>query len=144
VLSTSIALLPRPLKALGPLADQSYFDAWLPDPSSNLKQIVFYRSVLNKYANTKIGPVGPITLVGVTAAQILVQALQQAGPNLTRDGLTKALEKIHNWSGSPALNLTYSSGTHNGPEGAYIAEWANSGLKQGSNYIFPQGIGARD
>jgi branched-chain amino acid transport system substrate-binding protein len=137
VLSTSIALVPKLLKALGPLAEQTYFDAWLPDPSSNLKQIVFYRSVISKYANTKTAPVGPVTLVGVTAAQILVQALRQAGPNLSRDGLIKALEKIHNWSGSPALNLTFGSGKHNGPEGAYMAEWANGGLKQVSNYTFP-------
>lgn len=136
-LAVSVAADPNVLKLLGPAAEGLYFDAWLPDPAGHSAQAATYRAIIGKYGNATTAPAGPATEGGVAAAQVLVEGLRRAGRNLTRDGLVKALESLHNWNGGLAPNVTYSATKHSGPQGAYIAQNHNGAPTPLTGYFFP-------
>ena len=136
LLSTSVAADPTILKTL-PSGKSLYFDAWLPDPQAKTPQMATYRSILAKYAPT-MNVMDPSIEGGMAAAQVLVEGLKRAGRNLTRDGLAKAMEGIHNWNGGIAPNVTYGPAKHDGPEGAYMAQQNNGSLIPLGPYIYPK------
>jgi branched-chain amino acid transport system substrate-binding protein len=60
------------------------------------------------------------TLWGCGTAQLLVYALQKAGANLTRDGLMKTLEGLHQVDAAPVLTpISFSASNHVGEATMY-------------------------
>jgi ABC-type branched-subunit amino acid transport system substrate-binding protein len=60
------------------------------------------------------------TLWGCGTAQLLVYALQKAGPNLTREGLLRTLEGMHQVDAAPVLTpISFSSSNHVGESAMY-------------------------
>jgi branched-chain amino acid transport system substrate-binding protein len=57
---------------------------------------------------------GAHSRIGYAAAQLVVEGLQCAGPNLTREGFVAALEGIENWSGGLLPAISYSTSDHRG------------------------------
>jgi acyl-CoA hydrolase/ABC-type branched-subunit amino acid transport system substrate-binding protein len=57
---------------------------------------------------------GTHSRIGYAAAQLVVEGLQRAGPDLTRDGLVAALEGIEDWSGGLLPPISYSVADHRG------------------------------
>jgi branched-chain amino acid transport system substrate-binding protein len=57
---------------------------------------------------------GTHSRIGFAAAQLVVEGLQRAGPDLTRDGLVAALESIEDWSGGLLPPIGYSATDHRG------------------------------
>ncbi len=133
-LSTSVGGDPAVLKEIGAAGNGVYFSDWLPDWAS-AKATAGYRTILTKYGDPST--VGPSTEAGVVAAQFLVEGLKRAGKNLTRDGLVKALESLHNWSAGIAPPVSYSATRHDGPEGVYIAVANNGVLSSVAPYVYP-------
>jgi branched-chain amino acid transport system substrate-binding protein len=59
--------------------------------------------------------------IGYTAGQLVVLALQNAGPNLTADSFVKGMESIKDWHddfGSPAM--TFGPNKHQGSDESYL------------------------
>lgn len=72
------------------------------------------------------------TLWGCGTAQLLVYALKKAGPNLTRDGLLKTLEGMHNVDAAPVLTpISFSAANHVGESTMYQFTSAGKQLVSG-------------
>ena len=57
---------------------------------------------------------GTHSRIGYAAAQLVVEGLKRAGPDLTRESFLYALEDIHNWSGGLLPPITYTENDHRG------------------------------
>ena len=63
-------------------------------PDSDDPAVVAYRDILAKYGEPKKTPVGTFTIASFLFAQPFVEALDKAGPDLTREKFMTALEGI--------------------------------------------------
>lgn len=52
--------------------------------------------------------------IGYAAAQLIVEGLKRAGPDLTREGFIAALEGIEDWTGGLLPPIRYSATDHRG------------------------------
>jgi ABC-type branched-subunit amino acid transport system substrate-binding protein len=76
------------------------------------------------------------TLWGCGTAQLFVYALQKAGANLTRDGLVKTLEGMHQVDAAPVLTpISFSSSNHVGESTMY--QFTSSGKQLVSGGTMP-------
>ncbi len=137
MLSSSIAADPVLLALLGSAGDGIYFSAWLPDFNGKSAQAVAYRNVIRQYGDPVTAPIGAFTEAGVACAQVLVEGLRRAGPHPTRQALVKALETLHQWNGSLAPSLTYTSSSHVGEQGLYMAQARKGKLVPVTGYSYP-------
>jgi branched-chain amino acid transport system substrate-binding protein len=72
------------------------------------------------------------TLWGCGTAQLLVYALGKAGASLTRDGLLKTLEAMHNVDAAPVLTpISFSASNHVGESTMYQFTSSNKQLVSG-------------
>jgi len=58
--------------------------------------------------------VGPHSRIGYAAAQLVVEGLRRAGPDLTRAGLIAAIEGLKDWTGGLLPPISYSQADHRG------------------------------
>jgi branched-chain amino acid transport system substrate-binding protein len=81
---------------------------------TDFKTVALYRRELTKY----IPSAQPnfVSLEGFVDAMVLVEGLKRAGKELTRDGLIRGIESIHEFDVGlgPQLKLNYSSKAHKG------------------------------
>ncbi|HXM56562.1 MAG TPA: ABC transporter substrate-binding protein [Candidatus Dormibacteraeota bacterium] len=89
-------------------------------------------STIHKYApGTQIAME---TLWGCGTAQLLVYALQKAGPDLTRDGLVKTLEAMRQVDAAPVLTpISFSPSNHVGETSMYQFTSDNKQLVSGGS-----------
>ena len=57
---------------------------------------------------------GTHSRIGYAAAQLVVEGLQRAGPDLTREGFIAALEGLQDWTGGLLPPISYSATDHRG------------------------------
>jgi ABC-type branched-subunit amino acid transport system substrate-binding protein len=57
---------------------------------------------------------GTHSRIGYAAAQLVVEGLRRAGPELTREGLIAALEGLQDWTGGLLPPISYSATDHRG------------------------------
>jgi len=103
------------------LLDGMVSDAYIP-PEANTANpwVQAIQNVLTKYDPG--APLDGNTEYGVALGYTFIQALQKAGPNLTRAGIVSAIESNGSKLVSPGLvPLTYSNSVHFGYSGAQIA-----------------------
>jgi branched-chain amino acid transport system substrate-binding protein len=75
-------------------------------------------------------PLTNYRIYGMSEAYTFVQALQAAGPNPTRDGIVKALEKVGGKLQGPAfVPYRYSANSHAGMGGVKITRIQGTGLE---------------
>jgi branched-chain amino acid transport system substrate-binding protein len=81
---------------------------------TELKTIALYRRSLTKYAPGS--KPNFVSLEGFVDAMVMVEGLKKAGPNLTREGLIRGIESIHEWDAGlgPDLKVNYSARGHQG------------------------------
>ncbi|OLB40164.1 MAG: hypothetical protein AUH11_02420 [Acidobacteria bacterium 13_2_20CM_57_17] len=81
---------------------------------TDYKTVALYRRELTKY----IPSAQPnfVSLEGFVDAMVLVEGMKRAGKELTRDGLIRGIESIHEFDMGlgPQLKLNYSSKSHKG------------------------------
>ena len=53
-------------------------------------------------------------MLGMAWAQLAVEGLERAGPNLTRIGFVEALETLDNWQGLLGHPVTFTDENHRG------------------------------
>jgi len=79
---------------------------------------VQYVNLLKQYFPTDTASF--VGLEGFLNARILVEGLQKAGRDLTREGLIDALESIHDLELGPGVSITYGSGDRQGLDTIYF------------------------
>jgi branched-chain amino acid transport system substrate-binding protein len=81
---------------------------------TDLKEVALYRRTLTKYFPT--AQPNFVSLEGFVDAMVLVEGLKKAGKELTRDGLIRGIESIHDLDIGlgPQLKLEYSAKRHKG------------------------------
>lgn len=83
---------------------------------TDFKGVALYRRTLSKYAPA--AQPGFVSLEGFVDAMVLVEGLKRAGKELTRDGLIRGIESVHDLDLGlgPQLKLNYSAKSHKGFE----------------------------
>jgi hypothetical protein len=78
------------------------------------KTVTLYRRTLTKYYPS--AQPNFVSLEGFVDAMVLVEGMKRAGKELTRDGLIRAIESLHevDLGLGPKLKLNYSSKEHKG------------------------------
>ena len=81
---------------------------------TDLKNVALYRRALSQYAPSERPNF--ISLEGFVDAMVLVEGLKRAGKDLTRDGLIRGIESVHQFDIGlgPQLKLDYSAKDHKG------------------------------
>jgi branched-chain amino acid transport system substrate-binding protein len=81
---------------------------------TDLKTVALYRRSLSKYAASSRPNF--VSLEGFVDAMVMVEGLKRAGKELTRDGLIRGIESIHeeDLGLGPQLKLNYSAKSHKG------------------------------
>jgi len=83
---------------------------------TDLKTVALYRRTMSKFAPND--PPNFVSLEGFVDAMIMVEGLKRAGKDLTREGLIRGIESLHDFDielGSQ-LKLNYSARNHKGFE----------------------------
>ena len=78
-----------------------------------------YRALTQKYFPAD--PPNYVALEGFLSATVLVHALEEAGPNPTRESFVAALEQTHDLDLGIGHRLSYSSTKHAGLTGTYYS-----------------------
>jgi ABC-type branched-subunit amino acid transport system substrate-binding protein len=81
---------------------------------TDLKTVALYRRTLSKFAPNETPNF--VSLEGFVDAMVLVEGLKRAGKDLTRDGLIRSIETMHDFDMGlgPQLKLEYSARDHKG------------------------------
>ncbi len=81
---------------------------------TDLKTVALYRRTLSKFAPSETPNF--VSLEGFVDAMVLVEGLKRAGKDLTRDGLIRGIESLHDYDIElgPQLKLGYSARDHKG------------------------------
>ena len=81
---------------------------------TDLKGVALYRRTLSKYAPS--ARPNFVSLEGFVDAMVIVEGLKRAGKELTREGLIRGIESIHeeDLGLGPLLKLNYSAKSHKG------------------------------
>jgi len=78
-----------------------------------------------------------LTYYGINTAYVLAQALESAGPNLTRKGFVSALEKnASSFRSAAVVPMRFSKSSHQGLTGFYMGQYDAAGnVDRLTNYI---------
>jgi branched-chain amino acid transport system substrate-binding protein len=81
---------------------------------TDLKGVALYRRTLAKYAPS--AQANFVSLEGFVDAMVLVEGFKRAGKELTREGLIRGIESVHDFDLGlgPQLKLNYSAKSHKG------------------------------
>ncbi len=73
-----------------------------------------FRKMMARQAGRADEEPGTHTRIGYAAAQLVVEGLRRAGPDLSRDGFIEALESLKDWTGGLLPPISYDSTDHRG------------------------------
>jgi len=116
------------------LLNDVYVPSWI-EPIQNTKNA--YVRQMKVIADRAKLPWNFYTYYGINTAYVLAQALESAGPNLTRKGFVKALEKNgSSFRSAAVVPMRYSSSSHQGLTGFYMGQYDAAGnVDRLTNYI---------
>ena len=116
------------------LLNDVYVPSWI-EPIQNTKNA--YVRQMKVIADRAKLPWNFYTYYGINTAYVLAQALESAGPNLTRKGFVKALEKnASSFRSAAVVPMRYSSSSHQGLTGFYMGQYDAAGnVDRLTNYI---------
>jgi len=137
------------LVSSGPLTDEQYFNieggyaegttgfCHYPDPNvSDEPGIVRYRELMAEHFPGH--PVNRYSLYGYVFGSLVVEGLQRAGRDLTRDSFLDAMESIRDWdSGGIMPPVNFSADNHHAQTAGFICELEDGRFKALSDWIDP-------
>jgi len=82
-------------------------------PRDHRGEVLFCRLMARDAERADETP-GTHSRIGYAAAQLVVEGLKRAGPDLTRDGFIAALESLKDWTGGLLPPISYSANDHCG------------------------------
>jgi branched-chain amino acid transport system substrate-binding protein len=111
------------------LIEGTYTNGYLPSVANTANPwVAFFKKIRDQYDPS--APFDGNVLYGMANAYTLVQALQAAGKNLTREGLVKAVnENGSKWYGPGLVPFRYSASVHGGYAGVQM------GRVEGGNVV---------
>ncbi len=110
-LMTYVLADPILLALAGGAAEGVYAGAWLVDPE-NAPEAAKYREALAKYFPDE--KPGGYSISSYAVAEIIVEALKRAGPDLTREKFIAALESLKDFTTGLTPPFSYSETEHQG------------------------------
>jgi ABC-type branched-subunit amino acid transport system substrate-binding protein len=115
-------------KASDALINGVITDAYLPSFSdASSPWVVLFKKILAQYDPK--APWDGNTEYGIANAYTLVQALEEAGKNLTRQGLVNVVDNDgHSWTGPGLVPFRYSQSVHGGYGGVEMAKVVNGAI----------------
>jgi branched-chain amino acid transport system substrate-binding protein len=115
-------------KAGDALINGTITDAYLPSFSdASNPWVVLFKKILTQYDPK--APWDGNTEYGIANAYTLVQALEAAGKNLTRQGLVNIVDNDgHTWTGPGLVPFRYSTSVHGGYGGVEMAKVVNGNI----------------
>lgn len=137
------------LISVGPLTDETYLNiangaaegtlgfCYYPDPGlSQEPGVIAYRQAMQRYDPEHA--LNRYSLFGYVFANLLLEGLQQHGPNLSREGLIDTMETIRNWdSGGIMPPVTLTSEDHHAQKAGFICELKDGQFQALSDWIVP-------
>ncbi len=135
--------------ATGPLTDEQYLDVGggasegtfgfchYPDPeSAKGAGLDEYRSLMKKYFPEK--RVNRYSLYGYVFGKLLVEGLERAGPELTRERFIDAMESIRDWdSGGVLPRVSFGKNDHHAQSAGFLCELVNGKFEPRTDWIEP-------
>jgi ABC-type branched-subunit amino acid transport system substrate-binding protein len=82
-----------------------------PGPREHRGERLYHKLMARNYAEEHPGT---HSRIGYAAAQLVVEGLHRAGPDLTREGFNQALESLQDWTGGLLPPISYSTDDHRG------------------------------
>ena len=92
------------------LADGTYFAGYYPQPEESSPALAEHTAGMAKYAPGD--KVDDFTMLGWSTAQLIVEAIRRAGPDLTCKSFIDAMDSIQNWTGGLTPPITLSPTDH--------------------------------
>ena len=90
------------------------------DPAqANNPTVKDYLDSMNKYFPSQVPALDVYTQIAWTSAQVFVEALKEAGSNVTRESLVAALNKMQNFDTGWSTKISYSPGGGHDPNHCY-------------------------
>jgi len=138
------------LVTVGPLTDEQYLQTpdgiaegalgfcYYPDPEeSEMPGVARYRRAMTS-AHTGHA-LNRYSLYGYTFGRIIVEGLQRAGRDLTRERLVDALETVEGWdSGGVLPPVTFSRANHHAQQAGFVCELERGRFRAKSSWIAPR------
>lgn len=137
------------LVSSGPLTDEQYLNiegghaegtlgfCHYPDPNeSKVPGIVKYRELMAQYYPGHA--LNRYSLYGYAFGSLIVEGLQRAGTNLTRDSFLDAMDSIRDWSSGGILPpVSFSETDHHAQDAGFICELRNGRFLALSDWLAP-------
>jgi len=137
------------LVSSGPLTDEQYLNVdgghaegtlgfcHFPDPNqSDAPGIVTYRNLMAEYFPGH--ELNRYSLYGYVFGSLVVEGLERAGPDLTKDALLDAMESIQDWnSGGILPPVNFSATDHHAQDAGIFCELEDGRFKQLGSWYAP-------
>jgi ABC-type branched-subunit amino acid transport system substrate-binding protein len=137
------------LVSSGPLTDEQYFNVaggqaegtlgfcHYPDPNISAEPgVVTYRTLMAEHFPGY--PMNRYSLYGYVFGSLVIEGLERAGRDLTRDAFLDAMESIRNWdSGGILPPVSFSASDHHAQEAGFICELENGRFKPLGDWLVP-------
>jgi ABC-type branched-subunit amino acid transport system substrate-binding protein len=135
--------------ATGPLTDEQYLDVGgaasegtfgfchYPDPeTSKGAGLDEYRALMRKYFPEK--RFNRYSLYGYVFGKLMVEALERAGRELTREGFLDAMESIRDWdSGGILPRVSFGKADHHAQSAGFLCELVKGKFEARTDWIEP-------
>jgi len=112
----------------GDYAEGIYITGWVPLPTEDRPDFVRdYQRFLGIYQESYPDEQVPSSyaVAGFIAAEVFVEGLVRAGPNLTREALVKSLESFDHWNGILSKDISWGPNQRRGKSSMYFLQVQN-------------------
>ncbi|RKX39116.1 MAG: ABC transporter substrate-binding protein [Thermotogae bacterium] len=118
---------PNFIKLGGEYVEGVIVTGWVPVPTKDKPDYVRdYNRFVAIYQETYPNEIpSSYAVAGFIAAEVFVEGLRRAGPDLTREGLVKALESFDHWDGILAKDITWGPNLRRGKSSMYFLKIEN-------------------
>jgi hypothetical protein len=108
----------------------------VPEPASNEPGVAKAREIIQKYG--KGIQFGTYAMWGLSRAEVLVEGLRRAGPDLTRLKLIQSLESIDGWTENfTGHEISFSAENHQGLNAVHLSKAEGGTLVHLSDWMEP-------
>ncbi|MBI3664750.1 MAG: ABC transporter substrate-binding protein, partial [Acidobacteria bacterium] len=135
--------------SVGPLTDEQYLNVaggyaegtigfcYYPDPNFSIEPgVAEYRRLMEQYHPKH--PLNRYSLYGYVFAKLVIEGLDRAGRNLTRESFLNSMETIRNWpSGGILPPVTFSQTNHHAQRAGFLCELKDARFQPLGGWIEP-------
>lgn len=136
IVASQILSDPIMFQLAGPSWEGAIVASSVPEPTADEPGVAKAREIIDRYGNGI--QFGTYAMWGLSRAEVLVEGMRRAGPELTRLALLQALESITDWSdnfvGHP---ITFTSEEHQGLNAVHLSKAEDGTLVHLSDWIEP-------